>query len=691
MKKSLFVDVALPISLFETYLYKIDLDKYKFIKNEDELVGRRVLVPFRNTKHVGIVRKVLEEKPEVRFDIKEIEQIPDKYPVYSKEYVEIIEKLSDYYVSPIGMSLYYGMPEPLRWDYDTVKKKWNFRYLNLVYYPVISNLDSVSIKSEKAKRLLDILIARGEMSLEEIKELGFSKQTVNYLEKRGLIKTTDLYFNNISTELKSERKIYSYGKEKLKTGIFLYNSERADRRLNRYISLLANVIYEGKGGLIIFPNIQVLKEAYRKLKPIFGEKLYIYFDGLKADEKVKTWFNLKNGKGLICLGTLSSIFIPIRDLSLLIIEEEHSTNYKMIRTPRFDIRRFGIEIYNKFKSLTLVFASSVPSVETVYLHKRGFVKSFSRKNILSPIKSKVEIENRGYFNLEGYIENSIDINKKNLIVVNRTGVASLLRCGKCGYEVECPRCKVPLRVFKRDTKYLKCYICGKSWEYFDRCVKCDSKLIEYGFGIEKIKKYLEERFKGKISYIAEREKDTPIKITTTINNKELLVGDFDRVINIFPDVFLQSGYKGDEEYFRNVLLSYLKSKEKLTVLTNYDNSAIFDSLNKKNLNIFYNAELEKRKLLDYPPFANYILLTFEGKNLNLDTVKEIFNNWLKKYKLKNIEYEGPRFSKVPYAREKFRYSILLKNFKRKEYLKDLYTTVSKKKIKLTIDVSPRNI
>jgi len=683
---SSFVNVALPIAfLFEKFIYKVDPNKWDL--NEEDLIGRRVIVPFNNTVHVGIITDIVTNKidpDKINFEIKEVLNIPDKYPVYTKEYIEIIEKLSDYYVSPVGMSLYYGMPDPLRLKgSDTVKP------LNPVYVPLVNNIDSVNIRSKRARELLNILISKGDLSLEEIKELGFTRKDIKYLLERGLIKEVDLYFKETGYSLKSNWKIYSYGKDFIKSGLFLYDDPDVERRFQRYINMIANLIYQGKSSLLIFPNIQSLKLAYERLKPIFGEKLYIYFDGLRSRDKVKTWFDLKNMKGLICIGTFSSVFIPIKNLSLIVVEEEYSNNYKMIRTPRFDIRRFCIEIYEKFKDVTVLFSASAPSVESYYLYKRGFLKKFSKKRKIEkkPIK-KVEI---GYSEVDSFLKKNVNIREKTLILVNRTGLASFLSCPSCGFELECPRCKVNLKVFKNGSKYLKCQICGKKYEYVDNCPKCDTKLTVFGFGVEKIKQSLEKKFPNKVSYLYETDKNTPIKITTVVNNKDLLIPKFDTVINVFPDVFLRDSFKGDEDFFRNIFISYIKTKKKLIVLTKNGNHNGFKALEEGKPEYFYTEELERRKLLEYPPFVNIILLVFEKKNLTLEEVENLFNEWLKEFNITKIDYEGAYFSKIPYARNRFRYTIILKNFKEKEYLKELFLIATQRNIKLTINVAPRSI
>ncbi len=689
--EKIYIGVALPVSLYETFVYSIDENLIDFPKKD--LIGRRVIVPFKFTKHVGIITGIKEDVENTEYQIKDVINLPDKYPIFNKEYIGIIKKLSEYYVVPLGMALFYSMPDALRWEYEKGSDKWKKKISeSYIYYPTIFSVDSVKRLSKRGKELLSLLIEKGELTEQEIKELGFSKNVVNTLLKREVIKKESVFFkDDIKNLLKSEYRVYSAGK--LEKGFFLYKSVSFEERINKYINWIGEKIYKGESCLVIFPTVKHLKLAYEKLKPIFQDKLYTYFDGISSKEKLKTWIDLKRYKGVVCLGTYPSAFIPIKNLSLIILDDEHSDNYKMLRTPRFDIRRLVYEIFlSKNKNLSLVFTTYAPSVETYLLVKQGKLKKLKNENLLKHFKARLVVNNPPFSKLESYIQSKISLDEKSLIIVNRKGLASHLYCEVCEREIYCLRCDIPVKVHEnKDTgKFLQCPICNRKYNYIENCPKCDNRLKEKGFGVEKLYKTLSKSFPDKVSYLRS-EIDTPIKLTTVLNNYESLTPEFDTVINIYPDIFPSGSFKADEKYFRNVLSAYLKAKKRYILLTNLDEHKAVESIKKKNLEIFYKDEIEKRKVLGYPPFKNFILLTFEGKNLTLEEVENIFNQWIEKFNLKNLEYEGVYFAYYPYIRERLRYNMILKDFKEKKALEFLYLYCSKKRIKLSIDVSPRDI
>ncbi|RUM61685.1 MAG: hypothetical protein DSY66_01525 [Persephonella sp.] len=677
----LYVDVAVPVSIFDTFIYRLDRRKLEKLKDH-QLIGRRVLLPFNQTKHIGIIIDLKGEfnPDEADFEIKDIEEIPDKYPIYTQDYIDILRELSEFYLSPIGLTLYYGIPDSLRWKYDKSKNRWDRKgFNNYILYPSVENIDSLHL-TKRQREVLEFLISKGEASYEELTELGFSRRVIENLLKKGLIKKENLFFleeNKSRHSIKQD--IKPFGNDLIKIGAFLYSSESFEKRLETYINIIANNIYEGKSSLLIFPNVKTLKKVYTYLKGIFGEKVYIYFDGLSSKKKIDTWFNLKRLNGTICLGTFSSIFIPIKNLSLIVLEEEHSNSYKMLRAPRFDIRNVAYKIFQKKKNLTLIYASSVPSVETVYLKAKKVIKSFKGINLNFP-KANIFIKNTDYSTLIKELKDIIKERNNVLIITNRRGYSSYLFCEKCNLEIKCARCDIPLKVFK-SPKRLECPICKTKYKYIDRCFKCDNSLEERGFGIEKLKENIEKFFPRK-----------DITFETNIIDKEFLLDDFDTVINIFPEIYLYNNdFRSEERFFRSILYPIYKTKKDYFLITKSLDNLPIESLLKEDLNLFYKKELEKRKILGYPPFRQFILLSFEGKNLTKSKVESLFNEWVKKFDIKEIEYEGVFFAFHPYLRENYRYQIILKDFKKKNLLKELFYMATKKSIKLVIDVSPKEI
>ncbi|WP_457641046.1 primosomal protein N' family DNA-binding protein [Persephonella sp.] len=688
-EEDIYVEVALPVAQFMTFTYRIPSSLYSSLENKD-LIGRRVLVPFKKKGFTGIILEISKNWKELK-NIRDIIEIPDKKPVFTEEYVQLIKRISDYYVSPVGMVAYYLIPEGLRWEYNREKGKWIHKKAeNFVYIPDVLTVSDLPKLSKKAKELLQFILEKGEITEEEIKDYGFSKQTLNSLIEKKVVKRLTLHLRN-EVNIKQTEKLFN--KRKTKRDFYLYSSDKINIRLNRYIRWISQAIKEGKNSIITFPNIASLKKAYETLKPYYGDKIFIYFDGLSEKEKVKTWFSLMEYSGFILLGTYPSVFIPVKNLAFLIVEEEHSDSYKILRTPRFDLRRVSYELFKIRNSFSLIFSSSVPSVESFYSVEKGIMKRLSKKNILPKKGADIEIQK---LNRENPLNDEIKrliLNKDKTVLIlgNRKGYASFLYCDRCEEEIFCERCDIPLKIHKEKEKYLKCETCGKKYLYTDKCIRCNSKLKEIGLGTEKILEEVLNIVPDNVSFIDEPV-NSRIKIGTSIIDKEILVDEFDYVINIYPDFFLFiPDFKGEEKFFRNIIYPYLKAREKYILITNSAENIAVKSLVSKDLNIFYKNELINRKSLEYPPFSKIVLLTFEKRKISTEEVDKIFKDWIKKNRLKNIEYEGVFYAYHTKIRDRLRVQITLKNFKEREKLKNLYEKASEKGIKLIIDVDPKQI
>ncbi|WP_457626118.1 primosomal protein N' family DNA-binding protein [Persephonella sp.] len=677
-EKDLFVEVALPVSLFMTFTYKLPPDY-----SEKQLVGRRVLVPFRNTKMTGIITGT-SSSPEYK-NIKQIESFPDEEPVFTQEYVRLIKEISEYYISPIGITAYYAMPEGLRWKYNTKTGRWIKPVSEeKVYVPNIVTLAGVQKLSEKALKLLEFILENGEITKNQVKEYGFSESSLKTLLKKGYIKEEKFIFK----EEKVIRNKKLFTQSPVEKGIYIYSCEPAEKRLNRYIQISLKNIKEGRSTLIIFPNIRTIKEVYPELKKVFGDKLFVYFDLIPEKEKIKTWFNLKKLEGTLTIGTHPSLFIPVKNLSTVIIEEEYSEAYKNQRSPRYDARRVAAQIYRIKKDISVIYSGSALSLESYYILEKKSGKELVRGKISKNKKAKITLRR---FSPEHIIDSKVMDFIKNekgsfLIITNRKGYASFLYCPRCEDEIKCGRCDIPVKVYtKNGEKFLRCDICGKKYSYLKSCTVCKTPLKEVGFGIEKVEKLIR---RYTVNSSIQR-----IDILTNLSGKEFIAKDYDYVININPDIFLYiPDFRGGESFFRSIYLPYLKARKEYIILTNQkkEDTAVKAVLNKKP-EIFYREELKKREISGYPPFARLILLTFEKRDLSINTVEEILKKWTEKSGIQDMSIEGPFLAYHHTARERKRVQILLKNFKEKEKIIDLYRLSAKKGIKLIIDVDPRKI
>ena len=684
----IYLDVALPIPHFSTFTYKVSEEKLIGIKRE-ELIGRRVLVPFRTYGLTGIVTEI-SEKPTEDIKIKEIFDFPDKFPLFTENYIQIVRELSNYYLSPVGMFFYYIIPEGLRWEYNPKTKRWvNKVQEEKIYVPNVLTLTDIPKLSPKSKELLEYILEKGEITREEIEEEGFSLTSLRTLIKKGLVKEISYIFRDEAKKyfLRQKKQKISFS---IPSGKYLYNTEVFRKRIFTYISLFNDALKKGESSLIVFPNITSVEIIYKFLKKEFGDKVFVYHDRISNKEKIKNWFSLKNLKGTITVGTYSSLFIPIKNLRYLILEEEYSDAYRNKRTPKFDARRVVFSIQKK-RNITAIYGSSVPSIESYFAKKKKVLLSLNKKNLFSQVEGKLDILPFETFSkVKKLLLKELKDNKKTLIIANKKGFSSFLFCEVCETEIMCNQCDIPVKVYKEEKLYLKCGACGKKYQYVESCPDCENPLKEVGFGIDKIAQILKEN-NIQFSFLEDKI-DNNVKLTVSLLGKEATSPVFDKIINIYPDFILSiPDYRSEEKFFRSISIPFFKTKEKYILITNEADSKAVESLRKRDLSIFYEKEISERKELELPPFTRYILLTFEKKDLEIEDVENLFDEWAVSHKIPNIQHEGPFYARISKIRGKNRVQILLKDFEKKELLIDLYEKALKKGIKLNIEIDPKEI
>ncbi|WP_457623766.1 primosomal protein N' family DNA-binding protein [Persephonella sp.] len=684
-KKDIYIDVALPVSQFMTFTYKIPNSKLDNIQYK-ELIGRRVLVPFKKKGFTGVITGINSNKKDIT-NIRNVISIPDPMPVFTEKYLNAIKKLSEYYVSPLGLTIHNLLPECFRWDFTG--KKWNIKNLESCFFTLNPDLYSADLNlSEKEKRLFEIIKKEGELSYSEIKKHSFSNRIVKKLISEGLINIkcySDINLENNDTP----SRLTVLNNEK-----FLFSHLILKNRFIEYKRLFSKLLEDKGSALIIFPNLDSVNSASKVFKKLFPDKVITFSDQLDENNKGRIWFLLMKKSGFLIIGTPQTVFIPIKNLKLIIIEEEHSDSYRLLKTPRLDLRRAVFEIYRSESNFSVIYSSTIPSIESFYSYKKNILKPFyDIKKVTLP---NCEINIKKFINLKeslSLIKEKI-LRKKTLILTNRKGYASFLYCDVCEEPLNCERCQQPLKIIKKsEEKILQCEACGRKYTFIDNCIRCDRKLREIGYGSEKVYEILTELTKSEdISFINDTS-NTKIKIGTTIGDKEILYSDsYEIVVNIYPDIFLSApDFKGREKFFRSIFQPLFLSKEEYIIFSNSDEQSVLNSLYKKDPNKFYHEELLLRKKYDLPPITRLILITFEKKGLTINQVEDIFKNWIKIENIQKLEYEGVFQALTFKIRERNRFQIVLKNFKDKDKLKTLYEISSKKGIKLIIEVDPKNI
>ncbi len=422
-----------------------------------------------------------------------------------------------------------------------------------------------------------------------------------------------------------------------------------------YVKLIAECLEKGLQALYLLPEIALTTQLISRLQEYFGENIAIYHSKYTVQERVEVWQNVLQGKSKaqLVIGARSALYLPFRNLGLVLIDEEHESSFKQFDpAPRYHARDAAIVLGN-YHNANILLGSATPSVETYHnaqMGKYGFAEINSRfGNVLMPDMELVDIKEatrkknmKGHFSerLLLEIEETLLNGDQVILFQNRRGFAPLLECLTCGHTPQCPNCDVSL-TYHQFRNQLRCHYCGHHTALPESCFACGSpELDTKGFGTEQIEKEVQKLFPGakvgRMDLDTTRGKHGYEKIITAFEQQELdiLVGtqmltkglDFrnvnlvgvmnaDSLLN-FPD------YRAHERTYQ--LLTQVsgragrtKKRGKVIIQTYNPYHQILKQVTTGDYEGMYTEQLYDREQYKYPPVNRIIKVTFKHKNYAL--------------------------------------------------------------------------
>lgn len=567
-------------------------------------------------------------------------------------------------------------------------------------------------KAPVQSRMLSVLCDCEFLSLSDLKE--FSKGTYNAcaaLYKKGLIEYFDMVIERNPLE---NKKIAKTSKliptEEQKNAIdTLTNSLQSDQsetfllhgitgsgKTEVFMQTIENVLELGKTALVLVPEISLTPQMVSRFVSRFGKKIAVFHSALSMGERYDQWKKIKNGDADIVIGARSAVFAPLKNIGIIIIDEEHSDTYKSEMSPRYHAKEVAGFRANQYNA-TLLLASATPSIESCYFARKGkykLIKMERRYNssmpeiILADMRRELENGNKSMFSriLYNEIAKNLKNNEQTILFLNRRGFSTFVSCRSCGYVAECPNCNISLTYHKFEDS-LKCHYCGYTIPNYTRCPECGSPYIRYfGGGTQRVEEEITKLFpdasvirmdvdtterKQSHEMILERfEKEKiDILIGTQMVSKGLdfanvtLVGvisadttlhinDFRSRERTFSMLEQVSGRAGrGEKKGRAVIQTYTPENEAISLVKSHDYMQ------------FYGSEIAQRRLMGYPPFAKIICVKFQGASETLvPRAAKYFYKQLGEMTLlkQKIQFLGPIPSAVSKIKNKYRWQLLIK-------------------------------
>ncbi|PID27826.1 MAG: primosomal protein N' [Candidatus Cloacimonadota bacterium] len=478
------------------------------------------------------------------------------------------------------------------------------------------------------------LLKKGEEAVERIPSALFSKGE----GKENPIVLNDQQLTAISEVSKSV--------EKGKFDTFLLYGVTGSGKTEVYIEIVKKVLSMGKSAIVLIPEISLAPQTVGRFKKVFENRIAILHSRLSDGERYDSWKQIQNGRYDVVIGVRSAIFAPIKNLGVIIVDEEHERTYKQSDTePCYNAGNLAI-LRSKFNSAVTVLGSATPSLESYHnaitgkyklltMTKRGTGAKLPRISLITLDKSFYS--NLFHPHTVKKMKEEIDKGRKVIIFHNRRGYASYQICKKCGYIEHCDSCAVSM-TYHLNTKELICHQCGSVKKTRVCCSSCgDQNIVFRGVGTEQVEEEIKRIFpnRGVVRMDIDttrkkdshsnllnrfRDKDISFLLGTQMISKGLDIEDVSLVVIVNGDIsFIMPDFRSDEFGFQQLVQVAGRSgrgryEGEVIIQTFEPSNKIFKYTEKQDFLTFSKNELKSRKEFNYPPFSKIIKLNFSNKS-----------------------------------------------------------------------------
>ena len=710
---------------------------FDYIALEDTTIGQRVMVPFGKRNIQGFVI-ALKDKSDLSNDkLKKILYAIDSYPVILEEHIELMHFMVKKYHLRYADCLRLFIPSELRTD--------DVKPLVKTYVMVCVDPKSyVGNVRKNAKNIIALLeyLKLGEKYLKSELTSKFTQSAVNKLIDDNVLKVLEVEQNRkpLSYEITAEKHKLTLMQQRAVDAIrknndtYLLFGVTGSGKTEVYMSVIESMVQSGKNAIMLVPEISLTPQVLSHFRARFGDNVAILHSGLSAGERFDEWRRVLMNEAKIVIGARSAIFAPVKNVGVIIIDEEHETSYISESNPRyntFDIAKFR-SAYNK---CSLVLASATPDLESYQKALNGEYKLLTLPTRINDkpmpkiqivdMLSEIRNGNTGMFSSAMLYELDKCIKEKHqaMLFINRRGYSSFMRCTNCGYIPKCSDCDVTL-VYHRHENKLKCHYCGKRYKALTVCPNCKSTAIRNGaIGTEQVVAKLKELYPDvqvfQMDNDTTRTKNAYQKILSAFGSTKpaILVGtqmiakghDFSDVTLVgiidADQSLYHSDYKSTEKTFE--LITQMagragrdKAEGKVILQTYAPRHYAYRYIANYDYKSFFEKELNIRKNTMFPPFTTILRLLFSSQNEEIvrETTKLCYTDikQIQSEYLQDFVYLDAMKSPIGKIKNKIRYQILMriKHEHEDDIIQKLYEICDKyenAKVSIFVEINPQNL
>ena len=640
------VAIDLALDRLFTYLVPEELEKKL-------AVGQLLSVPFGYRTAQGFVLQIVTDDAEEKraaYKLKPIAAILDETPFFTPALLKLIRNISDYTISPIESVLRAAVPA-------AVLKK-NMKARELLYVDANSAVDLKAMKARQ-KWIYDQLVRLGGGWMQSIcQELKTTPATLRTMAQAGFV----------TIEPKARRRDPLSGRRVLPTKPLKLNEEQSaaldticsnrgktillqgvtgSGKTEVYLQAIAAELDMGRGAIVLVPEIALTPQTVQRFAGRFGDRIAVLHSALSDGERYDEWHRIRSGEARVVIGPRSAIFAPVKNLGLIVVDEEHETSYKQEETPRYHARDVAVR-RGKIEGATVVLGSATPSAESWALAYQGtYVWAGMNHRAGAGTLPTVHLVDMTQELTPGSIYSTqlleaihtrLERHEQTILFLNRRGYSRSMECGVCGEAVTCPHCGIAYTYHQADN-CLRCHICGEWIDPPAKCPTCGNRgTFSYkGIGTQRAEAALAKCFPHarilRMDADSTSRKNSHDDILSTFRRGEadILLGTQMIAKGLdFPNVTLvgvlnadaslnMPDFRASERTFQ--LLSQVAGRAGRAELPGevyiqtYDPTAsAIQAAAKGDFSTFMQAELRNRRDAFFPPYSHLAVLTIRSKN-----------------------------------------------------------------------------
>lgn len=716
-----------------------DVDKifeYIIPDGMDISVGDRVNVPFGNKIIEGFCIGKTQQAQTSR-QLKDIIERLDEFTALSEEMLELMVFMKNKYHLRSVDALRLFVPAMLRGKRVKEQKRYMISLCEGIDFEQAKQ--DIPARATAQRSILDVLSQRS-MDRAELNNL-YSSQALKVLLDKGIVKAEEYTrFRKPFSSVTGKNKCVELTKEQQNAFDTIQSTDKTvtllfgvtgSGKTEVYMRCIEKALAEGKTAIMLVPEISLTPQTLKTFRARFGDTVAMLHSGLSHGERFDEWRRLLNGDARIVVGARSAIFSPLKNVGIIIVDEEHDGSYSSDSNPRYktiDIAIFRAK-YNKAK---LVLGSATPSIESYYLAEKGEyqlarmserIGAFGMPKIdIMSMSNELLQGNTGIFSRElvAAMGESLAKGEQIMLFLNRRGFQSFIMCKKCGHVVKCPHCDVSL-TYHKEEGLLKCHCCGKNYKTVDICPECGNELLRYGrIGTEKVVEEVKRLFKDvktlRLDNDTVKKKSDYMEILSAFAERkaQVLVGtqmiakghDFSNVtlVGILDaDIGLYYGdYRCGEKTFQLVTqmagrAGRAEKGGRVILQTFSPNHFVFRLAKENNYINFYEKEINTRQVTKFPPYSVIVKILFSS----YQDEKAIEGTKKVTVELRKLQHENernfillqPSKDTLYKSEDKYRYRIIIKLEcdGAEEIINRIYSVVDENRLKdvtAFVDINP---